>query len=75
MVTNIKLAVGAAAVLAGVVLMAFFWDLEFFWFQGGPLGLVLTLLGGWDLVETIRKKERVGPARDRSSVEQDRPKE
>lgn len=41
-----------ALVALGAVMAVFFWDLRVFWFQGGPLGLFLIVLGLWDLWES-----------------------
>lgn len=41
-----------AAIVAGGVLALFFWNLEFLWFQGGPIGLVLVAVALLDVVES-----------------------
>ncbi|NEW40583.1 hypothetical protein GV794_26205 [Nocardia cyriacigeorgica] len=51
--------VGALLVLAGVMLWLFARDTEFLWFRGGPLGIVLIVLGLVDLATMFAKdKER-----------------
>jgi hypothetical protein len=51
--------VGALLVLAGVVLWLFARDTEFLWFRGGPLGIVLIVLGLVDLASMFaRDRER-----------------
>lgn len=49
---------GLVSIAAGVVLAAFFWGVRVFWFQGGPLGLVLIGLGALDLWESRRRGNR-----------------
>ena len=54
-------------VAAGAVLALFFWDLQVFWFQGGPLGCVLMVLAVVDVWDSRRATERrgiVGEIRD-----------
>lgn len=53
---------GLASIAAGVVLTAFFWGLRIFWFQGGPLGIVLICVGALDLWESKQRGSR-GPSR------------
>ncbi|WP_017622805.1 hypothetical protein [Nocardiopsis chromatogenes] len=50
-----KTIIGLALVAAGAILSIFFWDLEFYWFQGGPLGLLLILIGVLDLGDEFRR--------------------
>ncbi|MFD9241129.1 hypothetical protein ACFV0D_04180 [Streptomyces sp. NPDC059556] len=45
---------GIAAIIAGGVLALFFPDLEFGWFRGRPLGIVLVVIGGIELLESAR---------------------
>jgi hypothetical protein len=68
----------------GAILAAFFWDLDVFWFQGGPIGLFLIVLGLWDLWEARPgrpprrgilqelRDEVVGPIRNDLDDNQDR---
>ncbi|UEJ81916.1 hypothetical protein Bra3105_13820 [Brachybacterium halotolerans subsp. kimchii] len=51
--------IGAALVLVGGVLALFLPDLEFLWFRGRPLGVVLVVLGVIDLLSAGRP--RSGP--------------
>ncbi|MDA2814569.1 hypothetical protein O4J56_28255 [Nocardiopsis sp. RSe5-2] len=60
-----KAVIGLVLVAAGAVLALFFWDREFLWFQGGPLGALLVLLGVLDLADEFRRsrgRESRGPA-------------
>lgn len=36
-------------IVVGAVLALFFWDLQFSWFQGGPIGCVLVVLAMVDV--------------------------
>ncbi|MDV8057678.1 MULTISPECIES: hypothetical protein [unclassified Rhodococcus (in: high G+C Gram-positive bacteria)] len=47
-------------IVVGVVLALFFWDLRFFWFQGGPIGCVLVVLAMVDAWESRRGTPRKG---------------
>ncbi|MEV7369961.1 hypothetical protein AB0O51_03585 [Streptomyces sp. NPDC090301] len=49
-----KRILGIAAIIAGGVLALFFPDLEFGWFRGRPLGIVLVVIGGIELLEDVR---------------------
>ncbi|MER8221545.1 hypothetical protein ABTZ58_13330 [Streptomyces sp. NPDC094143] len=51
---------GLAAIVAGAVLAVFFPDLEFAWFEGRPLGLILIVLGGIELWESTRRRKPKG---------------
>lgn len=51
---NFKKILGIGCLVAGGVLAVFFWDLKFKWFQGGPIGLLLIVIGLFDLREGIR---------------------
>lgn len=42
-------------IVAGAVLAIFFWELRFLWFQGGPIGIALIILGGLDLLDSWRR--------------------
>lgn len=53
---NIRLGGALALALVGAVLAVFFWDLEFGWFQGGPLGVALIGLAGLDVFESRRRR-------------------
>ncbi|GAA2265121.1 hypothetical protein GCM10010368_36350 [Streptomyces roseiscleroticus] len=55
---------GITLVAVGAVLALFFRDLEFLWFRGGPLGLVLVLLGVLDLAESSIVSRRRNGARN-----------
>ncbi|GAA2013078.1 hypothetical protein GCM10009799_46780 [Nocardiopsis rhodophaea] len=52
-----KLILGLTLIAAGAVLALFFWDFEYRWFQGGPLGLLLILLGVLDLGDEYRRSK------------------
>ncbi|WP_017539360.1 hypothetical protein [Nocardiopsis halophila] len=52
---SLKALIGLVLVAAGAVSALFFWDLEFLWFQGGPLGVLLILLGVLDLADEFRR--------------------
>lgn len=54
---NFKKILGIAFIVAGAILAAFFWDTEVKWFQGGPVGLLLILLGVMDLWEDYRSSK------------------
>ncbi|MFG2173788.1 hypothetical protein ACGFMO_20870 [Streptomyces niveus] len=50
-----KRVLGISLVGAGAVLAAFFPDLEFIWFRGRPLGIVLIVVGAFELAESLRR--------------------
>lgn len=50
---RIKILLGMLLVVAGAVLSIFFWDLEYGWFQGGPLGILLILVGVYEVGEDL----------------------
>ncbi|OZC73102.1 hypothetical protein CH274_26365 [Rhodococcus sp. 06-418-5] len=47
-------------IVAGAVLALFFWDLQVFWFQGGPIGCVLVVLATVDVWESRRRTPKKG---------------
>ncbi|OZF46945.1 hypothetical protein [Rhodococcus sp. 14-1411-2a] len=47
-------------IVVGAVLALFFWDLRFFWFQGGPIGCVLVVLAMVDIRESRRGTPKKG---------------
>ncbi|MBY4399896.1 hypothetical protein HQO26_01095 [Rhodococcus fascians] len=47
-------------IVVGAVLALFFWDLQFCWFQGGPIGCVLVVLAMVDVWESRRGTPRKG---------------
>ena len=51
---------GVAVIVVGGVLALFFRDMEFLWFRGGPLGVVLVLVGILELAESARRGRRTG---------------
>lgn len=51
----VKRVLGVSLVGAGAVLAAFFPDLEFIWFRGRPLGIVLIVVGAFELAESLRR--------------------
>lgn len=48
-----KILLGIALIVAGAVLSLFFWDSEYYWFRGGPLGLLLIVVGVFDVGEQL----------------------
>lgn len=50
------LAIGVALIVGGLVLAIGFGDVEFLWFRGQPLGIVLAVVGVFDLVDFARKR-------------------
>ncbi|MCX4673503.1 hypothetical protein OG453_43880 [Streptomyces sp. NBC_01381] len=57
---NFKRVLGIVLLAAGAVLTIFFWDLKYEWFQGGPFGSLLLILGAIDLAESFRSKKSKG---------------
>lgn len=51
---------GLIGIVAGAVLFLFFRDLEFGWFKGGPLGVILMVLGVIELLESTRRRKPKG---------------
>ncbi|OZE33162.1 hypothetical protein CH259_22480 [Rhodococcus sp. 05-2254-4] len=54
-------------IVVGAVLALFFWDLQFFWFQGGPIGcllVVLAMVDVWELRRGTPKKGLLAELRD-----------
>ncbi|MEV6138061.1 hypothetical protein AB0L63_18730 [Nocardia sp. NPDC051990] len=49
---------GVLLVVAGAALWLFARDTEFFWFRGGPLGVVLVVVGVIDIVNARRTDRR-----------------
>jgi hypothetical protein len=47
---------GVLLIAAGVVLVIFFRDARYEWFEGGWLGVALLILGVWDLVGDARRR-------------------
>lgn len=50
--------IGLLLILAGAGLWLFARDTEFLWFRGGPLGVVLVVVGALDVVSSLRTQER-----------------
>lgn len=48
---------GVLLVVAGAALWLFARDTEFFWFRGGPLGVVLVVVGVIDVVSARRSED------------------
>lgn len=48
-------------IAAGAVLAIFLWELRFLWFQGGPIGIALIILGGLDLWDSYRRGRGKAP--------------
>ncbi|EID56539.1 hypothetical protein [Saccharomonospora xinjiangensis] len=63
MATKAKVALGVVLIVAGAVLALLFREDEFLWFRGGPLGVVLVVVGVLDLGEALWR------ARGRAEVE------
>lgn len=55
---NWRTLLGAALVAVGAVLALAFADLQFFWFEGRPLGIVLAVLGLVEFVNGLRRTRR-----------------
>ncbi|MEU9818617.1 hypothetical protein ACIGG9_01065 [Pseudonocardia alni] len=55
---NWRIGLGAALIIVGGILALFFTDLEFFWFRGGPLGIILVIVGVLDLLDGVRRGRR-----------------
>lgn len=53
-----KISVGMATAVVGAVLSLFFWDLDFGWFQGGPLGVLLVAVGVFEVGEGLWRSRR-----------------
>lgn len=49
---------GVVVTATGAVLALFFQDLEFYWFQGGPLGVVLMIVGAFEIGEGAGRAKR-----------------
>lgn len=49
------LVLGCVLIVAAAVLLIGFRDAEFFWFTGQPLGVVLGIIGIFDLVDAARR--------------------
>ena len=47
-------------IVVGAVLALFFWDLQVFWFQGGPIGCVLLVLAVVDVWDSRRGAPKKG---------------
>ncbi|MCJ0979350.1 hypothetical protein MTX35_16670 [Rhodococcus sp. ARC_M12] len=47
-------------IVVGAALALFFWDLQVFWFQGGPIGCVLVVLAMVDVWESRRGTPKKG---------------
>lgn len=59
---RIELALGILLVIGGGCLWLFARDAEFFWFRGGPLGVVLVIVGIFDVANALRTDRLVGTA-------------
>lgn len=57
---HFRILLGVTLSVVGAVLALFFWNTEFFWFQGGPLGVLMVVVGVFDLVEHIWRARRRG---------------
>lgn len=58
-----ELMIGILLVVGGGCLWLFARDAEFFWFRGGPLGVILAIIGAFDIVNAVRTKEAAIPER------------
>lgn len=52
-----ELMIGILLVVGGGCLWLFARDAEFFWFRGGPLGVILAIIGAFDIVNAVRTRE------------------
>ena len=55
---NAQLIIGFALLVAAAILLIGFRDEEFLWFRGQPLGVVLAIVGGLDLLEYAYNRGR-----------------
>lgn len=58
-----ELMIGILLVVGGGCLWLFARDTEFFWFRGGPLGVILAIIGAFDIVNAVRTRETAIPER------------
>ena len=58
-----ELMIGILLVVGGGCLWLFARDAEFFWFGGGPLGVILAIIGAFDIVNAVRTRETAIPER------------
>lgn len=58
-----ELMIGILLVVGGGCLWLFARDAEFFWFRGGPLGVILAIIGAFDIVNAVRTREAAIPER------------
>ncbi|AGT92517.1 hypothetical protein O5Y_13310 [Rhodococcus erythropolis CCM2595] len=58
-----ELMIGILLVVGGGCLWLFARDAEFFWFHGGPLGVILAIIGAFDIVNAVRTRETAIPER------------
>lgn len=58
-----ELMIGILLVVGGGCLWLFARDAEFFWFRGGPLGVILAIIGAFDIVNAVRTRETAIPER------------
>ncbi|PBI85417.1 hypothetical protein BKP42_65920 [Rhodococcus erythropolis] len=58
-----ELMIGILLVVGGGCLWLFARDAEFFWFRGGPLGVILAIIGAFDIVNAVRTRETAIPTR------------
>ncbi len=52
------LSIGTLLVVVGIVLALGFADAEFLWFTGRPLGVVLVIVGVFDVVQGVREHRK-----------------
>lgn len=57
-IANARRLLGPALVVIGAVLAIGFPDLKFIWFEGRPLGILLVILGVWELFDTYRRGQK-----------------
>ncbi|MFI5436027.1 hypothetical protein ACHMZP_29895 [Rhodococcus baikonurensis] len=58
-----ELMIGILLVVGGGCLWLFARDAEFFWFRGGSLGVILAIIGAFDIVNAVRTRETAIPER------------
>ncbi|WP_036555539.1 hypothetical protein [Nocardiopsis sp. CNT312] len=64
-----RIGFGAVLVAVGAALALFFWDLGFFWFQCGPLGLVIIAVGLFDVGQALLARRKRSPSRESAPAE------
>ncbi|WP_017571020.1 hypothetical protein [Nocardiopsis halotolerans] len=55
-----RILLGVTLVVVGAVLALFFWNTDFFWFRGGPLGVLMLVVGVFEVGEQLWRARRRG---------------